>query len=157
MEDVANVEIAIKICGTCKRELPLTEFYKDCGKKDGLRTYCKPCENARVAAWQRKNPEKVKQAWAAWEARNPGQNRRDVLKKYGLTLKQYEQQLADQGGKCAICREEYDVLCVDHDHETGVNRGLLCRNCNSGIGKLRDSVEMLHRSIAYLESYGLAS
>jgi len=57
----------------------------------------------------------------------------------------------EQKGRCVICQEELP-LCIDHDHETGKVRGLLCRLCNAGIGMLRESPEVLRRAIAYLES-----
>jgi hypothetical protein len=74
---------------------------------------------------------------------------------YGLTLEDYDAMLEAQGGVCAICgggpiggREKY--LCVDHDHETGKVRGLLCGHCNTGIGKLKHDSSILAAAIEYL-------
>jgi hypothetical protein len=74
------------------------------------------------------------------------------LKRYGLTLADYERMFAEQGGRCAICATEVSGarLCVDHDHGTGKVRGLLCHACNKAIGGFRDSTELLKRAIAYL-------
>lgn len=83
----------------------------------------------------------------------PEYNRRWYLKKlYGLTLEGYEQLVNDQDGVCAICfsppTEEH--LCVDHDHETGEIRSLLCRSCNMALGLFKESQEIVTRAARYL-------
>lgn len=81
----------------------------------------------------------------------PRDRREERLRyKYGITLKEYESRWSAQSGKCALCGEEQEVLCVDHCHETGRVRGLLCSRCNTGIGHLRDDVTILRRAIDYL-------
>jgi hypothetical protein len=64
----------------------------------------------------------------------------------------------EQNGKCAICsihksNTKYDTLCVDHCHQTGKVRQLLCTRCNSGIGHLQDSVTLLRRAVDYLSKH----
>lgn len=80
------------------------------------------------------------------------------LRRYGLTPAEYEAKLAAQNGGCAICgginAKSGQRLAVDHDHETGQVRGLLCNNCNSAIGKLRDSSATARLAVAYLEKWG---
>lgn len=84
------------------------------------------------------------------------ERRRRRLKMYGLSVDEYEQMNRDQGGRCAICggarsRADSDAgLVVDHDHETGAVRGLLCNLCNTGLGAMRDNPEILQAAIAYL-------
>lgn len=95
-----------------------------------------------------------KRQWAARQGRTPGR-RAAVTKynkytKYNLTQDDYDRMLAEQQGCCAICRTEPPMLVVDHDHVTGVVRGLLCRNCNLGIGLLRDDVDVLSSAVQYL-------
>lgn len=84
------------------------------------------------------------------------------LKKYGMSIDDYDKMLEEQGGKCLICSSE-DVsrtntsyrLFVDHCHATGKVRGLLCHHCNAGLGHFKDSVELLQKAIGYLhESRG---
>jgi len=73
--------------------------------------------------------------------------------RYGISSEQYDEMLGRQGGKCAICREECrtgKALAVDHDHDTGAVRGLLCRACNGAIGALDHDPEVLRAAIRYL-------
>jgi hypothetical protein len=60
--------------------------------------------------------------------------------------------IARQGGTCALCPEE--PTCIDHDHDTGIVRGILCRQCNGALGKLGDSVESLMRAVEYVRHGG---
>ena len=85
----------------------------------------------------------------------------DLKKTTGLTRHQYEIMYQRQDGHCAICRRKDTIkqrasidrlLGVDHDHETGQIRGLLCYNCNLGIGHLKDSPDILREAIRYLET-----
>lgn len=82
-------------------------------------------------------------------------NRDSYLKReFGISKADYELILARQAGVCAICEKpesEGRSLAVDHDHATGVIRGLLCRKCNTAIGQLGDSADALRRALAYLE------
>jgi Recombination endonuclease VII len=78
------------------------------------------------------------------------------LRKYGITLVQYEEMLRAQGGVCALCKVpgkmgKYDKLDVDHDHETGRVRGLLCITCNHALGVLGDNSAALERALAYVK------
>lgn len=84
--------------------------------------------------------------------------RDDWLKKYGITVAGYDRMLAEQGGGCAICgsadprgRARSPHFQIDHDHDTGNVRGLLCAPCNTGLGHFGDSIENLRSAIAYLQ------
>lgn len=89
--------------------------------------------------------------------RGKEKSRIKTLRKYNVTLAGYNKMFSDQSGKCAICgihqTELERSLCVDHCHKTNKVRGLLCNNCNSGIGKLKDSTELLEIAIAYINKY----
>lgn len=77
------------------------------------------------------------------------------LRRYGLTLTQYDEMLAKQAGLCAICLtppKQNEHLAVDHCHASGAVRGLLCRACNTGLGFYKDDVELMKAAIAYLEA-----
>jgi hypothetical protein len=77
--------------------------------------------------------------------------------KYGITHDEYDQRLADQGGRCAICggtdprgRKGGELFAVDHDHETGAVRGLLCIPCNSGLGQFGDDPDTMLSAATYV-------
>lgn len=72
-------------------------------------------------------------------------------RKYGITKAQRDALVAAQDGRCALCDEASENLVVDHCHETGVIRGMLCVRCNLGLGRFGDNVAGLKRAIAYLE------
>jgi len=86
--------------------------------------------------------------------------------KYGISIQEYNELFEKQGGRCAICGQKetktqsrgkgliptIDSLQVDHDHETGKIRGLLCYRCNTGIGKLFDNPRLLRKAADYLDS-----
>jgi Recombination endonuclease VII len=82
-------------------------------------------------------------------------SRKYILKQYGLTPEDYERMLTEQGGLCAVCRTDTPgrgkpSWNVDHDHETGAVRGLLCHNCNMALGMLGDCVETAQALVSYL-------
>jgi hypothetical protein len=85
--------------------------------------------------------------------RNPDRQRIYAIKKYGLDAEKYEVLLRKQANKCAICRNGQGArrLHVDHDHQTGDVRGLLCHFCNTALGLLGDDTALMARAIKYLE------
>lgn len=97
--------------------------------------------------WCRLNPEKVK-----------AHARKTTLKKYGLTIEEFNSLFDRVGRRCEICSDplqvgEYkkDVACIDHEHSTGRVRGILCLGCNAAIGKFKDSPNLLRKAAEYLE------
>lgn len=92
--------------------------------------------NARNNYW--KHPDRYRNYIREWRKRNPQYRREHLLaSKYGLTPPEYDAILEKQNGVCAICSAVPDghPLCVDHDHDTGRIRGLLCASCNTFIGR----------------------
>ena len=80
---------------------------------------------------------------------------RNLKYNYGLSLEDYEKMLFLQGYACAICRTKDwrgrgKRPCVDHDHKTGKVRGLLCSNCNTGLGMFNDNYDVLKQALAYI-------
>ena len=87
------------------------------------------------------------------EKSNTRYRRSNLKRAYGLTLEQYDVMFDEQNGVCAICNEQATDgrrLAVDHDHKTGKIRGLLCMNCNVGIGNLQDDITILRNAVDYL-------
>ena len=110
----------------------------------------------RAKAWQRANPERHAEIQRRIRAR-PGYAERmragHLKRKYGITLADYDAMLLAQGGGCAICaapEPDGQSLHVDHDHDTGAVRGLLCFTCNAGIGMFGHDIDLLSAAVAYL-------
>ncbi|MFI0211941.1 endonuclease VII domain-containing protein [Streptomyces diastaticus] len=77
-----------------------------------------------------------------------------TARRYGMTTRELADMRHAQGSACAVCRHANVRLFVDHNHVTGAVRGLLCGNCNSGIGLLQDNPRVLERALTYLQSVG---
>lgn len=81
-----------------------------------------------------------------------------VLRTYGLTLDDYDNILESQNNGCAICgkapEDNGQRLAVDHDHDTGAVRGLLCIGCNAGLGSFKDDPDLLEEAQKYLYRHG---
>ena len=151
----------MKTCLICQQDKPLDDFHPAPSRKDGRMPYCRLCDNERKRKWKQENPERHK-AWRKeymkeWRKKNPdkvkAQDRRvDLKRKYGLTVDQYDAILRKQGGVCAICGEHEGsvTMPVDHNHETGAVRGILCGPCNRGLGQFKDDPERLKKALRYL-------
>jgi hypothetical protein len=108
-----------------------------------------------------RDPEKARERARRWDKANPGKrretSRRNNWKKAGIdmTTERYDEMLARQDGRCALCgRHQTEFkrrLAVDHNHKTGVVRGLLCYPCNISLGKLGDDTESILRVLDYLD------
>jgi hypothetical protein len=80
--------------------------------------------------------------------------RADALKRYHITEAEFDAMLKDQGGRCAVCgTDQYNNRGpqIDHDHETGKVRGILCNACNGGMGLFKDNTDIMEAAIAYLK------
>ena len=130
----------MKTCTKCQESLPLSSFWRHKNAKDGLHPRCKACASAAHKEWIKRNP---------WSVRN---RQRKYL--YGINNEDYERMVGEQGGKCAICRCSEPggkgEWHIDHSHETGAVRGLLCKKCNMGIGHFEDDLDRLKAAIEYL-------
>jgi hypothetical protein len=121
-------------------------------------------EKARTTRWRKENPEWYK-AYCEKNKEKLRANGRQY--EYSITPEEYEQKKQEQDGKCAICRQEAELLVVDHSHSCceprrsrakyktcgKCNRGLLCRSCNTAIGLLKESEEIFLNAIQYLKRW----
>ena len=150
-----------KTCTSCKVEKSLSEFYKSKVNKDGFSCICSSCLRERnMANYHKKNkenPDFQKERYKRYKE-NYAHRDRDKVKnswlkrRYGITLDDYNYMLQEQEGQCAICgKKQIESLYVDHSHITGEVRGLLCHKCNSVLGYVNDDVNILAKSINYLE------
>lgn len=143
----------MKTCSHCRESKVSSEFYQDKTKKHGLSSRCKPCARRQASDWALKHPEERRRIMRSWRGRTDVQvhNRKIWIKrKYDLTVDDIEQLFVAQAGACAVCECALTKYHIDHDHASGDIRGLLCRNCNLGLGFFRDSVPNLAAAIQYL-------
>jgi len=140
----------LKTCSKCRKQKWNSEFSKHKRYSDGLIPYCKECDSKYQQKLRQNNYQ-----------HDPKYSRKQNLKsKYKLTIEQYELMLKSQNGVCAICKspetkkdrkDKIKRLAVDHCHKLFKVRGLLCQDCNHGLGNFRDNLETLKQAIRYLE------
>ncbi len=158
----------MKRCKKCGEIKPLDEFYRATGMRDGHRSECKDCHRAKqqrwyaanrehaiaeVKRWQQENKEHLHDYRREYRQRRSVEERDAYLKRtFGITQADYDDLLARQGGGCAICGKQPGKISlhVDHDHETGVVRGLLCVGCNNALGQFHDEPRLLLRAAEYV-------
>lgn len=156
-----------RLCLTCQSPLP--------PKSHLARKYCcRPCwrmrprkvlftgtleEQARkrASAWYYANKERAlanaKRSTQANPERTLAAKRKHQIARYGLTVEEFNSIAQAQQGVCAICCRppKFPSLSIDHCHETNKFRGLLCEDCNHGLGHFRDNIEVMQAAIVYLE------
>lgn len=145
-----------KICWKCKKNKKIEDFHnKKYKTKNGYvkrkQSICSDCSRRLHREWRKNNPEKV------LEYREKYDRNRHLVVTFGITKKQYDEMLNLQNNCCKICGKNKSNfktrLAVDHCHSTSKIRGLLCINCNRGLGAFNDDKKMLILAIKYLEEY----
>jgi len=130
----------MKKCHICGVEKELAAFNKCSKSKDGKQHYCRECSNKKRKAWDLADPERTKGKY--------------LRESYGISFKEYTDMLETQNHKCAICGKDetrfLKKLVVDHCHESGEVRQLLCNFCNHGLGNFKDDPEVMLNAIKYL-------
>lgn len=139
-----------KRCYRCGEVKSFADFGRSAWIEDGVRGDCKDCASLHSRTKRLNNPNQ-----------KADDRRYNIRRKYQISIEDYDQLFASQSGLCAIClnpetalwKGEIKPLAVDHCHETGENRGLLCSKCNVGLGYFRESAELLKAAITYLQTY----
>jgi len=134
----------MKKCKKCQEEKELSEYYKNNTFKDNLTSSCKIC----CSKHNKKRYPEIKE-----------QNKKSFIKwKYGISWEEYIKRYDNQEGKCAICKNFISIevkgsnpAVVDHSHQTGKVRKLLCGSCNKLLGFSKDNILILEESINYLK------
>lgn len=149
-----------KVCCRCHKRKLLNQFRHGQPKSpDGRTGACKKCLNkmAKKKYWE--NPQKERDKKNAQYHADPSVTRRSTLKKlYDITLEDYNALALQQKGLCAICNKppirnnqfKGEQLVVDHNHNTGKIRALLCARCNLAIGQFKHNIDLLKKAINYL-------
>lgn len=167
-----------KFCYKCKRKLSFKNFCKDKNRSDGLSLRCRDCAKSyykknrgdilvEKEEYYNKNSKNILRKKKIYYIKNKNSiqeyrqshwstsRNSQLIYHYGITLKDYENMLEKQDYKCKICKKEQETLkkplVVDHNHTTGKIRGLLCDNCNVGLGRFNDSVSLCKECVKYLE------
>jgi len=127
-----------KTCSGCGAEQPLERFWRNKAGRFGRYSICIDCPSGVIERHQRATRDTV------------------LKSKYNITIDQYEELVAAQLGRCDICGSPPGKrgLAVDHNHKTKEVRGLLCGECNMGLGRFKDNPILLSRATTYLVSRG---
>lgn len=134
---IEAASVSEKVCTKCGEKKSLTDFHRSSSASDGKASWCKPCVN-RIKRESRKRTY------------TPENRRKWALKsRYGMTPEQVKAMHAAQNGQCAVCKKDIEKFHVDHDHNTGAVRGLLCHRCNVRIGGW-DDAEWLSSALRYM-------
>lgn len=138
-----------KICSKCGIEKELNCFYKQKSCKNGITSTCRDCKSEYTKKHQVEY----------WKTEAYKTSR--LRKLFGITLNDYNKKLEEQNNTCAICKnletsrdnrtKLIKNLSVDHDHQSGKVRGLLCGKCNSILGLAKDNINILQSAIDYLK------
>lgn len=144
-----DIAMQSKKCTVCGVRKHFSEFYNLRKAPDGVSYRCKSCDNAAVNKYRAENPDKFRDTFRDT----------NLKQRFGISLEQYKEMLEKQGGVCAICGgsepkslgSSKQSFSVDHCHDTGRIRGLLCSSCNRGLGLLGDTVESVQRALDYLK------
>lgn len=163
-----------KVCSKCQQTKETSSFYKQGNK---FASWCKECHGSdmknrrdtdeefrkkcveKCKEYYRKNREQLRKQKREWAAENKDRNRyRRIEIGFGLSQEQFDAVFEHQGKCCGICKSETYGKSrnrlswhIDHDHSTGVVRGILCSRCNPMLGLGRDSIDILRKAIEYLE------
>jgi DNA-directed RNA polymerase subunit RPC12/RpoP len=131
-------------CSSCKESKVPSLFYKNKSTKTGYSNQCQDCRKK----WKPSEEQKLR-----YNERTRVWNRKKLS---GFTKEDFETKLKEQGYKCAICGTDDPGKTnwhADHDHKTGQKRGVLCHKCNTGLGLLKDDIDILCAAIEYINHY----
>lgn len=149
----------IQLEKTCKKHGLLDR--KDIVLRDGGYLRCRLCRSEMSNDYRKRHPEQTKEIGRRGKIKRSVINcERVITKKFDITKEEYYKLIDEHNNKCAICKQPetkvtrrdgtVNALSIDHSHKTGKIRGLLCHACNSGIGLLKDSENVLQSAIEYL-------
>lgn len=169
----------MKRCYKCKDIKLYLDFFKDKTQSDGYKSLCKDCHNKYLREYRQKNRDKLLEYKRQYRAENDDKIKNyrrltrertkewnkeyyilnkdrirfySIKRKYNLTKTEYLHLVDIQEGLCAICKklDKDGMLNVDHNHQTGKVRGLLCGLCNAFIGRIDDNAFIAKTLIDYL-------
>lgn len=140
---VSHTSFNMKSCNRCNEVKPLEDFVKRSNRPTPYQAYCKVCHNKSMRSVDRSEYMRGY----------------DLNKTYGISVDDFNQISESQNHQCAICKKtakekikvgKKKYLCVDHCHDSGKVRGLLCDQCNRAIGLLKEDLQLFTNAIEYL-------
>jgi hypothetical protein len=173
-----------RVIDTARRADPeKAEKMREASRKSWAKPENNAKGRARNKKWKQENPERVSEYSKEWKEKNVEHikdynkkhakerwqdpefrsmsRERQLKNRYNLSLSEFNEMWLSQGGRCCVCEVEMqpagvtdDSVVVDHNHDTGEVRGLLCRLCNRGLGVFKDNPYFLHKAALYLEERG---
>lgn len=147
---MSDVHVVLKRCRECGASKPLESFPLQKQGRLGRHPLCKPCRAAQERSRYARNRDEILEVARTDDRRKKRVRWRALERKYGLSRHEHETLFVAQRGCCAICERRHVALVVDHDHGTGIVRGLLCVNCNFALGELRDDPARAESAAQYL-------
>ncbi len=147
---LGSIKICSKVCSSCRCDLPLSDYNSQKSSRDDLQSVCKSCAKSHRQKKLAENPDHYYGL--------------HLKKTYGMSLEEFHEMEKSQNYKCKICGTTdpgtykgkgvlRNHFAVDHDHDTGKVRGLLCRGCNIGIGMLDDDLKRIEAAAVYLRKH----
>lgn len=146
------MDTATKICTQCGEERPILAFRSRGGaQRHLLKSRCNSCLYKEHRRWTEENPDRIheyrqKDSWTLAKR----------CARRGITPEQLVDRFERQEHSCAICRDAIRLMdsAIDHNHDTGEFRGVLCKQCNRALGMFKDSATILRSAAEYLEAFG---
>jgi len=142
----------LKTCAVCKETKPITEYRSRGGKMRHLtKSLCNHCLYLAHRDWTAQNPDRVQE----YRTRDPWTLAKRCARR-GISPEELVTAYEAQGKCCAICESAISLTdsAIDHNHETGEFRGVLCKTCNRALGLFKDSPKILDRAVNYLKTKG---
>jgi hypothetical protein len=144
----------VRTCKTCEITKPVSEFFQTAHRDPSgiprYRSNCKPCHQAYTNAWRKQHAEELRLRREASKGRR---YRKLRLQQYGISEEKLSAMERESNGSCCICLRVSEKLVVDHCHETGKVRALLCPTCNQGLGLFRDDPAAIERAAEYIRQH----
>jgi hypothetical protein len=143
----------MKKCPKCKITRQTNKFFTNKSRYDGLSSYCKECAREYAQTPEYKERQRIHRQTIKYQEIASNSY---FLRKYKITYADKLKMFGDQNGCCAICEKEMvmgSACHLDHCHNTGVIRALLCSSCNRGLGYFYDNIKILENAKKYLKKY----
>jgi len=158
-----NAKFCSKRCYKDNKNSQRRKWYKDNVILTRDKVACRSCGKEFIPRDGNNTAFCSRECYIYWnnntsESQHLSRRKYSYKKHYGITIEDYDRMSEEQNHVCYICggkqeRADNAMLCVDHDHETGKARGLLCHNCNHGIGLFKDDPVILNKAIEYLAKH----